>query len=97
MALGIRHPDLFVGVIPMAGGYIPEIDAPPEATGDGDSRYFFMVGELDDAADQVRVAADAFEAAGYEVKLRVYPNAGHTFPRDKTRELTKALRFALGR
>jgi len=45
----------------------------------------------------VRVAADAFEVAGYQVKLRVYPNAGHTFPRDKTRELTKALRFALGR
>jgi predicted esterase len=94
MALGTRHPDLFVGVIPMAGGYIPEIDAPAPAD-DGDPRYYFMVGSRDRAADEVRLAASDFEAAGYDVDLRVLSGVGHTFPRRTTTELRKALRFVL--
>jgi predicted esterase len=95
MALGVRHPDLFSAVIPMAGGYIPEIDAPPVA-GDGDPRFYFMVGANDRVADQVRRAASDFEDAAYEVELRVLPGTGHSYPRATTRELRKALRFALG-
>ena len=94
MALGTRHPDRFVGVSPMAGGYIPEIDAPAPA-GDGDPRYYFMVGSRDRAMDQVRLAAADFEVAGYEVELRVLAGTGHSFPRRTTTELRKALRFVL--
>jgi predicted esterase len=94
MALGTRHPDLFVGVIPMAGGYIPGIDAPGPAD-DGDPRYYFMVGSRDRAVDEVRQAAADFEAAGYEVDLRVLSGIGHTFPRRTTTELRRALRFVL--
>ncbi len=93
---GVRHPDLFVGVIPMAGGYIPEIDLPPAASV-GDPRYYFMVGALDRAVDEVRRAAGDFKVAGYEVKLRVLPGTGHTFPRATRQELSKALRFVLDR
>lgn len=96
MALGTRHPHRFVGVIPMAGGYIPEIDA-PEPAGDGDPRFYFMVGSRDRAVDQVRMAASDFEAAGYEVDLRVLAGTGHTFPRRTTTELRKALGFVLGK
>jgi predicted esterase len=96
MALGIRHPDLFVGVIPMAGGYIPEIDAPSGAE-KGDPRYYFMVGSRDRGVDQVRLAASDFEAAGYEVDLRVLSGTGHSFPRRTKAELRKALRFVLGK
>jgi len=95
MAIGSRHPDLFAGVIPMAGGYIPEIDAPAKAD-DDDPRYYFMVGSRDRAVDQVRLAAADFEAAGYEVDLRVLSGIGHTFPRRTTTELRRALRFVLG-
>jgi predicted esterase len=95
MALGTRHPDLFIGVIPMAGGYIPEIDAPAPAE-DGDPRYYFMVGSRDRAADQVRLAAADFEAAGYDVDLRVLAGTGHSFPRRTETELRRALRFVLG-
>lgn len=96
MALGVRHPALFVGVIPMAGGYIPEIDAPPPASTIGAPGYYFMVGSLDGAAPAVRQAAEDFATAGYRVRLRVLPGTGHSFPRDTDRELGKALRFALG-
>jgi predicted esterase len=96
MALGARHPELFAGVIPVAGGYIPEIDAPQPAPARGAPRYYFMVGSKDDAASQNRLAAADFTAAGYEVELRVLPGVGHVFPRETSRELRKALAFALG-
>jgi phospholipase/carboxylesterase len=96
MALGTRHQDLFAGVIPIGGGYLPEIDAPPEATR-GSPRFYFLVGSLDQAAAQTRRAADDYEKAGYDVKLRVAANVGHTFPRPVKRELGRALEFVLDR
>ena len=95
MAIGLRHPNLFTGVIPMAGGYIPNIDAPKPATG-RDPRFYFMVGSRDRVADQVRRAASDFEAAGFEVDLRVIGETGHAFPRRTKSELRRALRFVLG-
>jgi len=96
MVLGARDPKTFAGVIPMAGGYRPETDAPPAAFGESIPRYYFMVGSLDRSADEVRHASGDFRDAGYPVRLRVLPGTGHTFPRATDRELGKALRFALG-
>jgi predicted esterase len=96
MALATRHPELFAGVIPVAGGYIPEVDSPQPAPGDDAPSYYFMVGSEDDAAPQCRLAAADFAAAGYDVELRVLPGVGHVFPRETSRELRKALHFALG-
>ena len=94
MALGIRHQDLFAGVIPVAGAYIPEIDAPPHADS-GSPRFYVMVGSLDRVARQARLAASDFEEAGYEVDLRMFPDTGHEFPRRTRAELLRALRFVL--
>ncbi len=94
-AVAGRHPRIFTGVIPMAGPYIPGIDAPPPAEA-GDPRYYFMVGSLDRVEDEVRQAATDFEHAGYEVDLRVYLGTGHTFPRATKKELVRALKFVLG-
>jgi len=96
MALGTRHQDVFAGVIPVAGGYLPEIDAPPEASS-GSPRFYFLVGDLDRAAPQTRRAADDYKKAGYDVRLRVAANVGHTFPRPLNRELGRALEFVLDR
>jgi predicted esterase len=96
MALAMRHPELFAGVIPVAGGYVPEIDAPPPASGADAPRYYFVVGSEDQAAPQSRLAAADFAAAGYDVELRVLPGVGHVFPRDTSRDLRKALQFAFG-
>jgi predicted esterase len=95
MAVGLRHPNLFVGVIPMAGGYMPDTDAPNPAAGN-DLRFYFMVGSRDRVAKQVRRAASDFEAAGFEVDLRVLGETGHSFPRRTKSELRRALRFVLG-
>jgi predicted esterase len=94
MALGVRHPELLAGVIPMAGAYIPEIDAPPPPRGHG-PRYYFMAGSLDNKVTDMRLAARDFEAAGYPVTLRVLPGIGHVFPRPPGRELGNALGWVL--
>jgi predicted esterase len=96
LALGLRYPGRFVGVVPMAGPYIPEIDAPPPARA-GDPRYYFIVGARDRAVSDMRRAAKDYEAAGYDVRLRVIPSTGHSFPRDSDREFTSALRWVLAR
>ena len=94
-AVGLRHPERFVGVIPMGGGYIPKLDRPTKATGPRVPRFYFMVGKLDRAVEPMTTAAKDFTEAGYDVELRVYPNVGHTFPLDQDVELRKALRFVL--
>jgi phospholipase/carboxylesterase len=96
LALGMRHPDAFAGVIPMAGPYIPEIDAPAPSREES-PKYYFMAGARDQAASDMRRAAKDYESAGYEVKLRVIPNTGHSYPDDSDRELTGALRWVLKR
>ncbi len=95
-SLGQRHPEMFTGVIPMAGPYIPELDKPTSIGDHQSPRYYFMVGEKDrmvSVADVRQTAAD-FSAAGYVTKLIVYPGVGHRFPSDCNHQLRKALEFA---
>jgi predicted esterase len=96
LTLGLRYPHRFAGVIPMAGPYIPEVDAPPPARA-GDPRYYFIVGARDRMGGDVRRAAKDYESAGFDVKLRVVPGTGHNFPENSHRELTNALEWILDR
>ncbi len=95
LVVGFSRPELFRGVIPMAHGFEPVLDAPPPAR-TGAPRFYLMVGAFDDHIDDVRAAARALEAAGYATAMRVYPKAGHTYPRFRDHELGKALRWVLG-
>lgn len=94
-AVGARQPYRFAGVIPMAGLYIHEYDNPARPTGDRPPRFYFMVGEHDPNLEQNHLAVKDFMAAGFAVKLRVYPDVGHTFPKDWEREAREALDFVL--
>lgn len=94
-AIAVRRPELFAGVIPMGSGYTRSFDKPPQA-GKHRPRYYFMVGVYDQSVGQNRRAAADFEAAGYEVDLRIYPESGHSFPTvNNKHELIKALSFVL--
>ncbi len=96
MALGVRHPELLTGVIPMAGAYVPEIDAPPPAEGH-EPRYYFIAGSRDRAVTDMRRAAKDFRAAGYAATLRILPGIGHASPDPAGGELNTALRWVMGR
>ncbi len=104
-ALAAEHPDWFCGVIPMAGHVDPTSAAmTPTPTSDDDNtgsvkrpRYYLAVGERDRPAlvEQNKQAAKTLTAAGYDVRLVVFPGVGHQFPRNIDEELSKALAFAL--
>jgi predicted esterase len=96
LVLGARHPDLVRGVVPIAGAYMPEIDAPAPA-GAGAPRYFFISGSQDRAVTDMRRAARDFEAAGYDTRFRILPGLGHVFPDRDSRELREAVRWVLAR
>jgi predicted esterase len=96
MALGVRHPELLAGVIPMAGAYVPEIDEPPPAEGH-EPRYYFMAGSLDRAIGDMRRAVKDYKKAGYAASMRVLPGIGHACPHPDSGELNTALLWVLGR
>jgi predicted esterase len=95
-AVAVRHPQQFCGVIPIAGPYVPDLDAPPKANGAVVPRVYFMCGARDRVLDDMRRAARDFGLAGYDVEFRIYPGVAHAFPRNRDEELRKALRFVLG-
>ena len=88
LALGLRYPGRFVGVVPMAGPYIPEIDAPPPARA-GDPRYYFIVGARDRAVSDMRLATKDYEAVGLRREASGHPeHRTRLLRRDSDRELT---------
>ncbi|MFH1419495.1 MAG: dienelactone hydrolase family protein [Planctomycetota bacterium] len=95
--IGLRNPDVFAGVIPVAGRF-PEVD---NATLEGeeldDLRVVVMVGEDDNEmlVEANRDAVKRLTKRGIKAKLRVYEDVGHDFPEDTTREQIKALKFVL--
>jgi len=96
-AVAVRHPQQFCGVIPIAGPYLPDVDAPPKTNGAVVPRMYFMCGARDRVLSDMRQAARDFGLAGYDVEFRIYPGVGHAFPRNRDEELRKALRYVLGR
>ncbi len=93
--LAVRHPDLFAGVIPVAGFYEHRVDPIPSQPVPRFPRFVIMVGEDDQPVGINREAAKRLEAIGIPVQLRVYPNLGHRFPPDRQTEMDSALKFVL--
>ncbi len=92
-SIAVRNPTLFRGVIPIGGGYVPAIDAPPPASTESPPKFYFMVGQHDSSVRANKRAAKDFAAAGYDAEVVVYPDVGHAFPQDALGELRQALDF----
>lgn len=93
--LALRHPELFAGAIPVAGGFDPR--RVPEASAAGElPRFFILCGGEDRSLPSNRDASKRLRTLGAKVRLRVYPGVGHTYPADREHELRQALGFAFG-
>ncbi len=92
--LAARHPEVFRGVVPIAGRYRPEV-AELLAKAEAPPRFYLMVGSEDDAAESNRQGYRELEQAGVTARLKIYPNLGHKFPPDHEKELLRALKFVL--
>jgi len=93
--LALRHPELFAGAIPVAGGFDPR--RVPEGAAAGElPRFFILCGGEDRSLQSNRDALKYLRARGAKVRLRVYPGVGHSYPADREHELRQALGFAFG-
>jgi predicted esterase len=93
LTLGVRHADLFTGIIPVAGRYSPKL---AEQLKDAKPRFYLMVGSKDRVVDSNKKADEELEAAGIKSRVVVYDGLGHAFPDPYEPELKKALEFVWG-
>ncbi len=91
IATAFAHPDRFAGVV-VIGSAMDSETAFPDLLGSELPRFFFMVGALDRVIDRTRATAASFTEQGIANQLAVYPNVGHSFPRDHRRQLRRAIR-----
>lgn len=99
LTMAARRPERYAGVVAVAGFFEERLAPLPGRLPATFPRWFFMNGELDEAAANNRRAAQRLEKSGAAVRVRLYPGLGHGFPpaAEHDRELDLALRFALGR
>lgn len=90
LSVGLKYPERFAGLLPVAGHYEAHLMPVPE--GDG-PRVYLLIGQKDPFASTFREAESDLRNGGLEVRLRVMPGLGHAFPRHATTELRKALAF----
>lgn len=92
LGVGLGHPHRFAGLLPVAGHYDPSRMQAP--SGDG-PRVYLLTGSRDPAVDSFRAAHTQLGDAGLEVRLRIVPGVGHSYPRRASHELGQALEFLL--
>ncbi len=92
LGVGLRHPRRFAGLLPVAGHYDPS--RMPAATRGG-PRIYLLTGSRDPRVDSFRAAERQLAGAGLDVRLRIVPGVGHSYPQRVDHELGKALEFLL--
>ena len=99
-----KHPELFCGLIPVAGRYAAAKEGSAEGEAGGEAKprlnkVFIMVGGKDrpSVSETTKQAVEDFQARGCEVQSHIYEGVGHTYPENRLEEQLKALKFILGR
>jgi len=88
---GLRHPEIFGGIITMAGAYKEEFN---QYLGDAKTKgmkIYMMIGAKDFLLETNKTAKDTMDKLGIPVKLMVYPKLGHAAPPGG--EIIKALKW----
>ena len=93
LAVGLKHPRLFAGLLPVAGHYEQHLMPAPGT--EGAPRVYLLIGKDDPFAATFTEAESNLREGGVEVRLRVIPGLGHGFPGRATSELREALEFLL--
>jgi len=92
-ALAAQHPELFRGLIAVAGHFPPEAAELLKRTRAEKLRVYLLVEEHDREVESCREAAKAFEAAGAKVELRVFSGGQGFLPAQAEDAQRKALGF----
>jgi len=95
LAIGLRNPERFCGVIPLCGGYHPIVIKEADRSAKRWPRFFLMAGDRDAGTPDMRKAAVDLEKFGASVRIVVYKNTGHQFPPDRIGAQRDALKYVL--
>jgi len=95
LAIGLRNPERFCGVIPLCGGYHPILVKEADRSVKRFPRFFLMAGDHDRGTQDMPRAVVDLEKIGAPVRLVIYDNTGHSFPPDRVRATRDALRYVL--
>ncbi|MDQ7779416.1 MAG: PHB depolymerase family esterase [Planctomycetota bacterium] len=94
--LGLKRPELFTGLLPIAAFYDAERHKSLLAAAAGKKQSVYIIQGLQDAETLpgARQAEKDLTAAGMRVKLAEY-DIGHTMPEDRNNELLKAIQWLI--
>jgi phospholipase/carboxylesterase len=89
--VALRHPELFKGVMPMAGRYDEAVTPIPSPAPKRWPRFAILCGSEDQGVEHSRRAAKLLEAAGVPVTLKIWEGVGHRVPQDGLPDLQAAV------
>ncbi|MCH7813050.1 MAG: prolyl oligopeptidase family serine peptidase [Planctomycetes bacterium] len=92
----LRHPDVFCGLISIAGHFAPASAALLEQSSSAKLKVYILVGRGDREAKSCRRAADLLRSAGWAVSIKLYRDGYAFYPQDRTAAQAEALAFVLG-
>jgi len=93
LAVGLKHPDKFAGLFPVAGHY--ESDVMPITESENPPPVYLMVGAHDPFAQTFRDAVKPLKEAGFPVRLRILQGVAHAYPSRPDPEFHKGFKFLL--
>lgn len=95
--LAVRNPEVFAGVIAIAGRFSASLESEADADDLVDLRVVIMIGEKDsaEALEDNRRAEAFFKKVKAAVRFKAYPGLRHEYPKETEKELTKAAEWIL--
>jgi predicted esterase len=91
--VGFKHPEIFAGIISVAGFYDEDLNEHFQDESLKNMPTYMMIGENDYGAESNRVAEQLMKANGLIAKLVVYEGMGHAFPPNGVDEVKQALQW----
>jgi predicted esterase len=91
--IGLNNPEIYEGVIAVAGYFPDEADSLLENVEKTDIRFYAMIGEQDRSFQNNLKAGNVLGKRNIAFKVQSYPDLGHAFPPDADQEISKALEW----
>ena len=93
--LGLKHPDIFIGAIPIGPGYGPELEPLLAGAAKNKMKFYVLMGELEpeERINNNILAVKQFTQAGITASFNFFSGVGHALPGDVDFELVRAIEW----
>jgi predicted esterase len=93
--MGLKHPDIFIGSIPIGPGYGPELEPMLAGAAAKKMKFYVLMGELEPETriEKNLLAIKQFTKAGITSSFNFFSGVGHALPGDADFELQRAIEW----